>query len=486
MLLTLDLGSSATKAIVWSDAGAVAMGRAEVSTLHPQPGWAEQDPEDWWTSVVAACAHARDADPTRWAAVSAVGFSAARETFVPVDANLHALGRGILWSDRRAGDEAIALAEQAGDVETLRRQTGVVVDAGCTAAKALWLAAHEPSRLRRARWVLAPRDLVAARMTGEIATDVTLASRTGFYSLDGEIVKETAAAVEHLLPPVRDPTAIAGGLRGEAADQLALPSGTPVVLGAGDRACEVLGTGASAAVPMVSWGTTTNVSVPVDTVPVPPPASISISRGALGGHLLEAGLSASGAAIGWLCNVTGRDLHGLTDAAAASPPGARGVVALPWLHGARAPWWRPGARAAFLGLTGAHGPGDLARAFYEAVAFDVARSLERLSADTAGFVALAAAGGGVASHLWIDLLAAVSGLPVVLRRSGEAGSVGAALVAAGATGLPLELERVNPTVARAEPDAVLVKRYRELRPLSDRAATGVLDLGLDEWSDEWR
>ena len=139
---------------------------------------------------------------------------------------------------------------------------------------------------------------------------------------------------------------------------------------------------------MVSWGTTTNVSVPVDTVPVPPPASISISRGALGGHLLEAGLSASGAAIGWLCNLTGRDLHGLTDAAAASPSGARGVVALPWLHGARAPWWRPGARAAFLGLTGAHGPGDLARAFYEAVAFDVARSLERLSADTAGFVAL--------------------------------------------------------------------------------------------------
>ena len=149
MLLTIDLGTSATKAVVWSDAGAVAMGRAEVTTLHPQPGWAEQDPDDWWASVVAACAHAREADPTRWSEIAAIGFAAARETFVPVDADLHALGRGILWSDRRAADEAVALAEQAGDVEALRRRTGVIVDAGCTAAKAAWLGAHEPVRQHR-------------------------------------------------------------------------------------------------------------------------------------------------------------------------------------------------------------------------------------------------------------------------------------------------------------------------------------------------
>src|SRR5439155_5171113 len=150
-------------------------------------------------------------------------------------------------------------------------------------------------------------------------------------------------------------------------------------------------------------------------------------RAAIDGHLLEAGLSASGAALAWLQQLTGLDQLALVDAAAAAEPGARGVVALPWLNGARAPWWRPGARAAFLNLTPAHGPGDMARALYEAVAFDVARSLEAVGMDVESLVA---AGGGVAGGLWVELLAAVTGLPVVLRRSGEAASAGACLLAA--------------------------------------------------------
>ena len=256
------------------------------------------------------------------------------------------------------------------------------------------------------------------------------------------------------------------------------------MLGAGDRPCEVLGAGASAVTPMVSWGTTANVSLPTPTLPSPLPPGLVASRGAIGGHLLEAGLSASGAALTWLQQLTGLDQLALVDAAAAAEPGARGVVALPWLNGARAPWWRPGARAAFLNLTPAHGPGDLARALYEAVAYDVARSLEALSS-AAGSGSLAATGGGVGGPLWVQLLAAVTGRPVVLRRSGEAASAGACLLTARAVGAPLELDRINPVVATTRPDASLAKRYRDLRPLVDRVADGVLGLDLSEWSTGW-
>lgn len=478
MLLTVDLGTSATKAVLWEGDGPVAAGRSEVPTLHPEPGWAEQDPEDWWLSIIAACAEVRTQDEARYRAVTAVGFSSARETFVPVAADGRALGRALLWSDRRAGAEAAALNASAGGVEALRDRTGMTVDGGSAVAKVAWLRANQPARVRDARWLLGPRDVVFWRLTGEVATDTTLASRTGFYDRTGALAAETASGIEELLPPVW-PSSASVPL---TSDELGLPLGTTVVLGAGDRPCEVLGTGAGPATPMVSWGTTTNVSVPTTSLPRPLPAGLVASRG-VDGHLLEAGLSASGAALAWLQRITGLDQLALADAAAAAEPGARGVIALPWLNGARAPWWRPGARAAFLNLTPAHGPGDLARALYEAVAYDVSRSLEALPG--APITALAATGGGVAGPLWVELLAAVTGTPAVLRRSGEAASAGACLLTSRAVDAPLELDRINPVVATTEPDASLFRRYRALRPPLDRVAEGVLGLDLSEWSTGW-
>jgi xylulokinase len=489
MLLTVDLGTSATKAVLWDHDGPVAMGRAELPTFHPEPGFAEQDAEDWWSSMLDACAQVRAQAEKHFLELTAIGFSTARETFVPVRADGHALGRALLWSDRRAGPEAAQLSAAAGGVDALRELTGIMVDAGSAVAKVAWLRAHQPERLRRARWLLGPRDFVFRRLTGEVATDPTFAGRSGFYDHHGAPAPETAAGVEALLPPVLPSTTSMPLADTEAG----LPAGTTVVLGGGDRQCEVLGTGASANIPMVSWGTTANVSLPTTTVPSPLPSGLVASRGAIGGHLLEAGLSASGAALAWLQRLTGLDQLALVDAAAKSEAGARGVVALPWLNGARAPWWRPGARAAFLNVTPAHGPGDLARALYEAVAYDVARSLQALSsvhqrgtpASAAERGSLAATGGGVAGPLWVQVLAAVTGRPVILRRSGEAASAGACLLTGQAVGAPHELDRINPVVATTRPDASLAKRYRDLRPLVDRVAEGVLALDLSEWSTGW-
>ena len=132
---------------------------------------------------------------------------------------------------------------------------------------------------------------------------------------------------------------------------------------------------------MVSWGTTANVSVPHAGPVAALPTVAAVSRGALGGFVVEAGLSAAGAALGWLATLTGRTHDDLLDAAATVAPGADGVLALPWFAGARGPWWRADAHAAFLGLTDAHGPAELARAVVEGIAFDVARCLELVAPD---------------------------------------------------------------------------------------------------------
>jgi xylulokinase len=464
---------------LWGDDGPVAEGRADVATFHPEAGHAEQDPDDWWTSTLAACAQAREQNPDRFRAVEAIGFSSARETFVPVAADGRPVGPALLWSDRRAGEEAAAINAAAGGVDALRDRLGMVIDAGSTVAKVAWLRAHRPAALRDAQWLLGPRDLVFLRLTGAVATDTTLASRTGFYARDGDLAAAAVdSGVRELLPPVW-PTTARGSLIN---DDLGVRPGTPVVIGAGDRQCEVLGTAATDATPMVSWGTTTNVSVPAASLPEALPTGLATSRGAFDGYLIEAGLSASGSALAWLQRLTGLDLLALVDAAAATEPGARGVVALPWLNGARAPWWRSTARAAFLNLTPAHGPGDLARATYEAVAYDVMRSLEALAQPVR---ALAATGGGVAGALWVELLAAITGVPVVLRRSGEAASAGACLVAGRATEIDVDVDRINPVVATTAPNPSLAKRYRELRPLVDRVADGILGLDVSEWSTDW-
>ena len=132
---------------------------------------------------------------------------------------------------------------------------------------------------------------------------------------------------------------------------------------------------------MVSWGTTANVSVPVDRLGAREHANTArtamiVTRGALGGWLLEGGLSAAGSLVDWLARLAGLDVEVVMDRARSSPPGSSGVVVLPWFGGARAPWWRDTARGAVVGLSFDHDVGDMARAVIESVAWDVCRCLE--------------------------------------------------------------------------------------------------------------
>ncbi len=478
MILTIDVGTSVTRGAVGRADGLVALARAQVSTSHPKLGWAEQDSFSWWTSVVVACAEARAEAPTAFGKVEAIGCSGARQTFVPLTASAEPIGRGIVWSDRRAVPEAAALADQLGGQDAVVRRTGVPLDGGAVAAKLAWLSAHEPERLAASDWLLSPRDLVIWRLTGEVVTDTTLASRSGLYDLSGRLVEELAPFAAGRLPPVVSPTSVAGALRAVPAAELGLRPGIPVVVGAGDRQCEVLGAGAAVTHPMVSWGTTANVSVPVRRRPDPPPRGSVLTRGAPTGWVLEGGLSAAGSFLAWLGRLLGRDSDELVTLAGGSPPGARGVTAVPWLDGARAPWWQADARAGFVGLGTAHHAGDLARAVVESVAWDVARCLQLVAGDRRGGApaGLTLGGAGTGIGLWVHVLTAVTGLPALRRRSGEAASAGAALLTATALGHPLDLDLLDPVVERIEPDPETVEAYRRLQGSAELVARALVVL----------
>ncbi|MSO79588.1 MAG: hypothetical protein EXQ79_08270 [Acidimicrobiia bacterium] len=468
-VLTLDLGTSATKAALWSDTGMVALARAPLTTEHPAPGRAEQDPREWWASVVTACAEVQAAAPSEFTAVEAIGFAAARETFALFDEQFDPLGPGVLWSDARAEDQVAGL----GDPDAFRAATGVMPTAGSHVAKLAWLVEHETAEFGSARWILAPRDFVVARLTGVAVTDQTLASRTGLCALGGWWLPESVQRYRERLPEIAAATHIVGKVLPGVAHDLGLPSGVRVVIGAGDRACEVIGVGASSRAPMVSWGTTANVSVPYGGPVEALPSVAQVSRGALSGFVVEAGMSAAGAALGWLSRLTGRSHDDLLAAATDVPPGASGAFALPWLAGARAPWWRANAHAAFLGLTDAHGPAELCRAIVEGVAFDVARCLELIAP---GAEELALAGAGAGDELWRTVVSGVTGRGVVRRSLDDAASVGARLVVASALGEDIAVDDVNAVVARDTPDASLVRAYASLRETADAYASAVINI----------
>ena len=316
--------------------------------------------------------------------------------------------------------------------------------------------------------MLSPRDFVLARLTGRVATDPTLASRTGAYDLLGAFVGDSALGDR--LPPIvpsLEPEELANG------EKLGLPAQTVAILGAGDRACEVVGIGATAAAPMVSWGTTANVSIPhPGPVAVLPPHG-QISRAALEGFVIEAGLSIAGAALDWLVALTGWPKAKLVTAAGDVVPGAEGLFAFPWLYGARAPWWRSDVRGAFVGLTHRHGPAELTRSVIEGVAIDVARCLDLLCPEAH---ALSLAGRGATEPLWRTVIAGVTGLPVLRHRLDETASVGARLLIGIASGESFTVDDLNPLLAREEPATDLPRDYAAVKEESDRVASRLMDV----------
>ncbi len=502
MILTIDLGTSFTKVGLWGPDGLGAVGRAALSTKRPAVDWAEQDPASWWESVVVAAASARAAvgigDETV-PDIAVVACCGARQTFVATDASGVPTGPGILWSDRRAAAEVGPVLARSGGADAVQARSGGVLAAESVAAKLAWLQHHRSGELERARWILAPRDYVVARMCGEFCTDPTMASRSGLYDLDGEVVDdELAGPAASMLPPVVGSDTVVGAVTAPVAAELGVPTGTPVVIGAGDRACEVIGTGAQSKVPMVSWGTTASVVVPVDRRPDALVRGLVVSRaagGAAPGWLLEGGLSAAGTLLDWLTALSGRPLPDLLAEASARSPGARGVVAVPWLGGARAPWWNDRARGGFVGVSADHDEADLTRAAVESVAAEVRRCLVAAAlvvgdgvrpdrgsggADASlPFEALALGGRGSADAMWPAVLSAVCGLPVGTRRSGEAASAGAAWLGARGIGQPIALDDLDPPVGTVEPEADLVVAYEEWRHGADRVAEVLsrLDLG---------
>jgi len=458
-LVGLDVGTSGVKGLSIDSRGAV-VARAEATypLSTPRPGWAEQDPEDWWaaTEAVLAALQADAGTP------AGIGLSGQMHGLVALDKGDRPLRPAILWNDQRTGAECQEIEDMIG-FERLIELTGNRALPGFTAPKLLWLRRHEPTIYAQIARIALPKDYVRLRLCAEHATDVSDAS--GMLLLDvaeRRWSEEVLSALEldpAWLPRLLESPEVSGATR----------AGVPVAAGAGDQAAGALGVGADRPGPLsVVLGTSGVVFSALDHYAADSAARVHAFCHAVPGswHAMGVMLSAAGS-LRWLRDTIapGVAYDELVAGADAWPAGTEGLIFLPYLVGERTPHADPDARAAFVGLDIRHDRGALVRAVLEGVAFGLRDSLD-LIAELGGAPALGrVSGGGARSELWLRIVASVLELPLERVAVDEGAAFGAAILGGVAAGAWPDVQAgVAATVragARIEPVPEWVQTYAE-------------------------
>ena len=230
LFLGLDIGTSGVKALLVDETGTcVASAQVPLTLATPQPGWAEQHPDDWWRATIDVIAAVRAARPD--ANIAAVGLSGQMHSSVFLDADAQVVRPALLWCDGRTTAECAEIVERVGGESQLRDWVCNPALEGFTLPKLLWLRAREPEAFGRVRTLMLAKDFIRLRLTGRVSTEPSDASGTlMFDSVRGVWQPELLRAVgvsTSLLPPVDASHAVHGTVTEGAARITGLRAGTP-------------------------------------------------------------------------------------------------------------------------------------------------------------------------------------------------------------------------------------------------------------------
>jgi xylulokinase len=490
--LGIDLGTSAVKCILVDENGAVKGSHSvEYPLLQPHPGWAEQQPEDWWNGTVEGVKGLLAKTGVAGSEVIGIGLSGQMHGSVFLDRERNVVRPALLWCDQRTGEQCDWIEQTIGR-ERLGQLTGNRALTGFTAPKAVWLKEREPVNFARTAHLLLPKDYVRLQLTDEFGMDMADASGTLLLDVAGrrwseEVVKALGIPMEWL-PPLFESNDIAGRLTAEAAALTGLAPGTPVVAGGGDQACGAVGVGVvKSGIASVALGTSGVVFVHDDAYSPDPECRLhAFCHGVPGKwHRMGVMLAAGGSFQWWknqfgfeekeLAARDGRDVYEyLTELAAEAPLGSEGLLFLPYLTGERTPHPDPKARGGFIGLNLRHTKAHLTRAVLEGITFGLRDSLELMKESGVEIRELRVNGGGARSRFWRQMIADIFGIPVVTVNSTDGPAYGAAVMAASGvlqqdTAALCEawikvVDRIEPNAADQSRYEPYYKLYRSLYP----------------------
>ncbi len=466
-LLGIDLGTSSVKVILMDTQGqTLRVGKASYAVLTPQLGWSESDPNEWWSATVLAVKQALEQTPH--GEVTAIGLSGQMHGVVLTNEEGVPQRRAMLWADTRAHRELDRYRTLP--ISLLEHLANPLVP-GMAGPMLCWLRDHEASAYQQARCALQPKDWLRLRLTNEMATDPSDASATLLYDLladdwAGEVIAKLGLN-RRLLPPISPSGSLAGLLSVQAAHALDLPVGLPVAVGAADTAAAALGTGLLVPGPIqLTLGTGAQIIQLCSEPRVDQTGRTHLYRAADSANWYAmAAVQNAGLALDWVRQMLDATWDEVYTSATIVPPGANGLLFLPYLTSERPHHPNPESCGAFLGMRIDHRREHLLRAALEGVAFGIRVAFEALPA-TSETTTLRLSGGGSVSPAWRQMLADILNRELLTVDTPAASARGAALLGGIASDIWADAHATAsiapPTISVATPKEEQVAAYNSV------------------------
>lgn len=473
-LLGIDIGTTSTKGILCDLRGHIVAETSASTTLYsPQPGWAEEDAEEWWANVGQVSRVCLEQTGISATAIAGIGVSGMVPTIILLDQSGQVLRPSIQQNDARSYKE-IEYFRSHTDSEDILRRTGSVITQQSIGPKLLWLRRHEPEIMNRALHVMGSYDFIVYRLTGRFSIERNWALESGLYDLyreqwDDELLK--LASIDHgWLGEVHWASDMVGTVTREAAAATGLAEGTPVVAGSADHIASAFSAGLKAQGDLlVKLGGAGDILYSLDRLTVDPRLFLDYHV-IPGKFILNGCMAASGSIIKWFRNefAPHTDYADLDREATDISPGANGLLLLPYFLGEKTPIFDPLARGLLVGLTLTHTRAHIYRAILEGISFGFYHHLQVLAERDLPVQRVRVTNGGAQSKLWRQITADVLGLALEQIAHHPGSSLGAAFIAGMGVGVFQDwgdIERYITITATTVPNMNHHEYYQRVFPL---------------------
>lgn len=484
LILAYDFGTSGVKACLFTpDGNMVSRTFSEYPTLLLSSSHAEQDPHDWWSATVRCTRSLLRSHSVGPGAIRGIGISGHMMGCLPVDREGTPIRNSMIHSDMRSANQCRRLGERLG-INRVYEITGNRLDPRYSICKIVWLKENEPEVYDKTAMFVQCKEYIIFKLTGVLGyTDYSDASLAGYLDIHRREISQdviTAAEISRgKLPEVVSSTTMVGHVSAEAAEVLGLENGIPVSLGGGDGACASVGAGAVDDGDTYNYlGSTSWINV-VASRPLFDPNrrvfhlySLEPTKLNLGGSIQTAGSSYRwvkdqlGYMETYLAKQLNRSPYELLDMEATLiPPGAEGLIFLPYLMGEKTPIWDTNARGVFFGLSLNHGRNHLTRAVLEGVGYALRSVIESFEELGVRINDVNLTGGGATGNLWPTVLSDIFGRRVLIRsHASDAPALGAAVAAGIGCGWYrdfIQARQVGTVVREIDPDMRIHRQYSE-------------------------
>lgn len=478
----MDVGTSSTKAIVFDREGnVIAEGNSTYGTINPRAGWIEQKAEWWWEALKKAVKEALQdlrIDPKN---LEGIGITHQRLTAVPVDRDINPIGNAILWNDTRCTEEAEWANNNVGRRKIFER-TGYPPGLW-TVYEAMWLKRHNPDIYRNMYKFLLVPDYLIYKLTGRLLTSQGAAVTTGCLDIshpsrwEEDTLESLDISRDIWVKDILPAGSLAGKVTKEAAVKAGLPEGLLVITTAGDQPCGSLGAGlVKPGILAINGGTSCTSEILSKQLPSRKEINYFIEISPTGDYFPEVSIHSGGSALmNWFKdNFASREIETarkekrdlweiIYDEAKPIPTGNLGLMMVPYLGGAGAPYWDLDARGVLFGIMLDHGRSHLVRAIMEGLAYETRRAMGLMVKGTGIEIKeVRMYGGSSRSDIWNQIFADVLGLNVYTTKTTETTALGAAICVAVGSGVYDTMEQAVEGMVRIDREYYPIDKNRNL------------------------